>query len=193
MAELQLHVLLASTRPGRAGDKVAAWFLEHARAHDAFTTTLVDLAEVDLPFLDEPNHPSMRQYVHEHTKRWSRIVDAADAYVIVTPEYNNGITAPLKNALDCVFHEWADKPVAFVSYGGVAAGTRAVQMAKQVALALRMHPIPDGVHLVLADVLRDGVVDPGPAADTAAAALLARLADSAATWAEHRRRLAVVG
>ena len=87
----------------------------------------------------------MRKYQHEHTHRWSRIIDSADAFIIVTAEYNFGMPAPLKNALDYLVHEWANKPVAFVSYGGQSAGLRSVQMTKQVVTALRMMPIPDAV------------------------------------------------
>jgi NAD(P)H-dependent FMN reductase len=132
----KLHVILASTRPGRAGEPIADWFVERAAAHGAFDVELVDLAEVALPFMDEPNHPRLRRYTHEHTKAWSARVDSADAFVFVTPEYNYGLTAPLKNAIDYLHFEWQHKPVGFVSYGGVAAGTRAVQMLKQRG---RMH------------------------------------------------------
>jgi NAD(P)H-dependent FMN reductase len=111
----KLHVILASTRPGRAGEPIAEWFVARAKAHGAFEVELVDLAEVDLPFMDEPNHPRLRRYTHEHTKAWSARVDAADAFVFVTPEYNYGFTAPLKNAIDFLHFEWQHKPVGFVS------------------------------------------------------------------------------
>ena len=111
------------------------------------TFEVVDLAELKLPFLDEPNHPRLRQYVHEHTKNWSAIVDASDAFVIVTPEYNYGMTAPVKNALDFLNQEWKDKPIGFVSYGGIAAGTRSVQQLKQVVTALRMLAVFESVNI----------------------------------------------
>jgi NAD(P)H-dependent FMN reductase len=143
----KLHVILASTRPGRAGEPIADWFVERAVAHGAFDVELVDLAEVALPFLDEPNHPRLRRYTQEHTKAWSARVDRADAFVFVTPEYNYGLTAPLKNAIDYLHFEWQHKPVGFVSYGGVAAGTRAVQMLKQVVTTLKMVPIFEAVSI----------------------------------------------
>jgi NAD(P)H-dependent FMN reductase len=143
----KLHVILASTRPGRAGEPIADWFVERAVAHGAFDVELVDLAEVALPFMDEPNHPRLRRYTHEHTKAWSARVDRADAFVFVTPEYNYGLTAPLKNAIDYLHYEWQHKPVGFVSYGGVAAGTRAVQMLKQVVTALKMVPLFEAVSI----------------------------------------------
>jgi NAD(P)H-dependent FMN reductase len=142
-----LHIIIASTRPGRAGLPIAEWFRDRAVAHGAFDVELVDLAEVNLPFLDEPNHPRLRQYTQQHTKDWSAKVDAADAFVIVTPEYNYGFSAPMKNAIDFLHAEWQHKPVGFVSYGGVAAGTRAVQMLKQVVTTLKMLPVFESVNI----------------------------------------------
>jgi NAD(P)H-dependent FMN reductase len=142
-----LQIIIASTRPGRVGLPVAQWFQERAVAHGGFDVELVDLAEVALPFLDEPNHPRLRRYEHQHTKDWSAKVDAADAFAFVMPEYNYGFNAPLKNAIDFLNQEWRYKPVGFVSYGGVAAGTRAVQMAKQVVTTLKMTPVFEAVSI----------------------------------------------
>jgi len=86
------------------------------------TAEVVDLAEVDLPFLDERRQPRFRDYQHEHTKQWSARIDRADAYVFVIPEYNYGYNAVLKNAIDFLHQEWLDKPDGVVSYGGAAAG-----------------------------------------------------------------------
>lgn len=141
----RLAVIIASSRPGRVAQPVAEWFTEVAAQHGGFEVDVLDLAEIDLPFLDEPSHPRLRQYEHQHTIEWSARVAAADAFVVVTPEYNYAMPAILKNALDYLHHEWAYKPVAFVSYGGVSAGTRSVQMAKQVVTTLRMFPIPEAV------------------------------------------------
>jgi NAD(P)H-dependent FMN reductase len=154
-----LQVIIASTRPGRVGAPVGHWFVERAREHGGFEVELVDLAEVNLPFFDEPRRPRFGDYQHEHTKRWSRLVSRADAFVIVTPEYNYGFSAVLKNALDFLNREWADKPVGFVSYGGVSAGTRAVQMLKQVVAGLRMIPVTDAVAIpFVTQVIVDGEV-----------------------------------
>lgn len=142
-----LQILIASTRPGRVGLPVARWFHRRALAHGGFDVQLVDLAEVDLPFMDEPDHPRLRNYTHQHTKDWSATVEAADAFVFVMPEYNYGFNAPLKNALDYLHHEWAYKPVGLVSYGGVAAGTRAAQMLKQVVTTLKMTPLVESVSI----------------------------------------------
>lgn len=155
---LKLHVIVASTRPSRAGLPIAKWAFEHIVRHQAFESRLVDLKEVNLPFLDEPAHPRLRKYEHQHTKDWSATIDAADAFVIVTPEYNTGIPAPLVNALDFLHQEWAYKPIAFVSYGGVSGGTRAVQMGRLKATILRMTPIPEGVSIPFyATHMKDGV------------------------------------
>ena len=123
---MRLQVVIASTRPGRIGPVVGDWFVQQAKAHGAFDVEVTDLAELNLPFHDEPNHPMTGHYEHEHTREWSRIVDAADAIVFVMPEYNYSFSAPLKNALDYLNREWAYKPVAFVSYGGISGGMRAV-------------------------------------------------------------------
>jgi NAD(P)H-dependent FMN reductase len=88
---------------------------------------VADLAAINLPMADEPNHPRLRQYVHQHTRDWSALIDCADAVVFVTPEYNHGYPATVKNAIDFLYHRWAEKPVGFVSYGGISAGTRSVQ------------------------------------------------------------------
>ena len=146
---LALHVITASTRPNRQGPKVAKWFLDIAHRENAgrFQIEPIDLAEVNLPLLDEPEHPRFRKYAHAHTKAWSATIARADAFVLVAGEYNFGMQPSLLNALDFLVWEWAYKPVAFVSYGGVSGGLRSVQMAKQTVTALRMMPIPEAVSI----------------------------------------------
>jgi NAD(P)H-dependent FMN reductase len=140
-----LQIMITSTRDGRAGHHVATWFDAIARDHGAFEVELIDLAQVDLPLVDEPHHPRLRKYQHDHTKAWSATVERADAFVFVTPEYNYGPPPALINALDYLVHEWAYKPAGFVSYGGVSGGTRGVQMSKQVVTALKMMPMLESV------------------------------------------------
>jgi NAD(P)H-dependent FMN reductase len=142
-----LTVIIGSTRPGRAGLPIAEWFVTRSRADGAFDVRVADLAEIDLPLLDEPNHPRLRQYLHQHTQDWSETVEASDAFVFVTPEYNYGYPAAIKNAIDYLHEEWKYKPVGFVSYGGVAAGTRAVQQLKQVVTTLKMFPVFESVNI----------------------------------------------
>jgi NAD(P)H-dependent FMN reductase len=144
-SKLALHVIIASTRPGRVGLAVANWFHTFAVAHGRFDVRLVDLAKVNLPLLDEPAHPTFQKYQHDHTKQWSATVQSADAYAIVTPEYNYGPPPSLVNALNYVYREWNYKPVGFVSYGGISGGLRSVQMTKQIVTTLKMMPMMEGV------------------------------------------------
>jgi NAD(P)H-dependent FMN reductase len=142
-----LLIIIASTRPGRVGLPIGRWFEQRARDHGGFDVTVADLAEWRLPFMDEPNHPRLQRYSHQHTKRWSAAVEAADAFVFVMPEYNHGINAPLKNAIDYLHNEWMYKPLGLVSYGGVSAGTRAAQMVKQVVLSVKLTPVGEAVSI----------------------------------------------
>jgi NAD(P)H-dependent FMN reductase len=150
--------------------------LEQARAHGRFQIELVDLAELALPALDEPAHPRFGKYEHEHTKRWSALVAASDAFVFITPEYNYGMPPALLNAIDYLFHEWAYKAAAFVSYGGVSGGTRSVQMSKSVLTTLKLMPIPEGVSLpFFMQMMDDGVFKPGEPAHKSAVTMLDEL------------------
>jgi NAD(P)H-dependent FMN reductase len=173
-----LTIIVASTRPGRAGLPISEWFTARAKDHGRFDVTVVDLAELRLPLLDEPNHPRLRQYTKGHTKGWSATVEAADAFVIVTPEYNYGYPASIKNAIDYLHHEWGYKPVGFVSYGGVAAGTRAVQQLKQVVTTLRMLPVFESVNIPFHAqfIDEDGALQPNEVMEQAARAMLDELA-----------------
>jgi len=141
----KLNVVITSTRPGRVGLPVGKWFNDFAIQNSSFDVELVDLAEVNLPLLDEPVHPRLQQYEHAHTIAWSKQVDSADAFVFVTPEYNFGTPATLVNALDYLYLEWNYKPVGFVSYGGVSGGLRSVQMTKQIVSTLKMVPLVEAV------------------------------------------------
>ncbi len=132
----RLMIVVGSVRPGRIGIAVAQWVREAVERHGGFEIDFVDLQELALPFMDEPVHPRLRQYTHEHTIAWSARVDAADAFVFVTPEYNYSYSPALKNALDYLHQEWWRKPVGFVSYGGASAGTRGVASLMPVLGAL---------------------------------------------------------
>jgi NAD(P)H-dependent FMN reductase len=173
----RLQLIIGSTRPGRVALPVSEFIADRVRAHGAFDLDVADLAEIDLPIFDEPLHPRLRRYEHEHTKRWSARVDAADAFVMVTPEYNYGYPAVLKNAIDFVHAEWKYKPVGFVSYGGVAAGTRAVQQLKQVVTTLKMTPLFEAVSIpFVAQFLdEDRVIQPNEIMETSAQAMLDEL------------------
>jgi len=152
---LNLQVIICSTRPGRVGPSVAQWFAEFAAKHDGFNTTLVDLADFNLPVYDEPKHPRLQDYQHDHTKKWSASVSQADAYVFVTPEYNYCPPPSFVNALNYVYNEWNYKPCGFVSYGGVSGGMRAVQVEKQLVTTLKMMPMVEGVAIPMVGTLLD--------------------------------------
>lgn len=177
-----LHVVIASIRPGRVGLPVGRWFVEHAELHGAFDVRLIDLAEVNLPLHDEPKHPRLQQYEHEHTKRWSAIVSEGDAFVFVTPEYNHSFGAALKNALDYLSREWRDKPAGLVTYGGVSAGTRALVALRPVLAVLGMPTVPTSVNIpFVANFLNDArAFEPNEATRKGATALL----DELARWTE---------
>ena len=153
---LRLHTIVASTRPGRVGPKVAQWFHDHAQKQGSFDAHLVDIAEFALPVYDEPRHPRLQKYEHAHTRAWAESVAAADAFVFVAPEYNFGPTPALLNALNYVYVEWNYKPAAFVGYGGISGAMRAVQMTKLTLTTLKMVPIIEGVTIpMVAEHLTD--------------------------------------
>ncbi|MBA3727020.1 MAG: NAD(P)H-dependent oxidoreductase [Armatimonadetes bacterium] len=183
---VKLHIIIASTRPGRLGLPIGKWFHECAKRHGKFEVELVDLAEITLPFLDEPKHPRLMDYQHEHTKAWSKIVARANAYVFVTPEYNYGMAPALLNALDFVYQEWNYKPAGFVSYGGVSGGTRGVQMAKNILSTLKVVPVMEGVFIpFVAKQIIDGEFDPDPRLEGSCTVML----DELLLWAETLRPL----
>ena len=153
---LKLQVIICSTRPGRVGPAVGRWFADYARQHAQFDVDLVDLADMNLPLYDEAHHPARGRYEKEHTKAWSALVNSADAYVFVTPEYNYGPPPAFVNALNYVYKEWNYKPCGFVSYGGLSGGMRAVQLEKQLVTTLKMMPMVEGVAIpFVADLLDD--------------------------------------
>lgn len=178
MSKPRLHIIIASTRPGRVGPAVADWFHGFAREHGQFDAHLVDLADFRLPMYDEPKHPILQSYAHDHTRSWSESVAAADAYVFVTPEYNYNPTPALINALNYVYKEWNYKPCAFISYGGVSGGLRAVQAAKLVVTTLRMMPMVEGVMvpMVAEHLAEDGGFISNGKIDLSATAMLDELA-----------------
>lgn len=142
---LKLKIIIGSTRPGRVGPIIADWVRNAAGGHGRFEAELVDLADMELPLLDESTHPARQQYTHAHTKRWSAIVEDADAFVFVTPEYDYFAPAALVNAVQVLFREWGYKPAAVVSYGGVSGGLRASQTLRQLLGNVGVMAIPQVV------------------------------------------------
>lgn len=178
MSSPTLQVVVGSTRPGRVGPAVAEWVHDAAWAHGSFDVELVDLADQALPLFDEPNPPRLGTYVHDHTKAWGEVVSRGHGLVFVNPEYDHGYNAALKNAIDFLYHEWVAKPVAFVSYGGAAGGTRAAQSLKQVALAVKMVPLFEGVVIpsVRDHIDERGVFRPTPFMSSSLTTMLDELA-----------------
>ncbi|WP_431035028.1 NADPH-dependent FMN reductase [Streptomyces sp. P6-2-1] len=144
----KIAIILGTTRTGRAGERVARWVLASARRREDAEYELIDLAEVDLPQIDEPFPPAMGRYTHPCTQQWARTVAAYDGYVIVTPEYNHSFPGVLKNALDRVHAEWNNKAVGLVSYG-IDGGVRAVEALRPVLAALQLADVAAQVTLNL--------------------------------------------
>lgn len=144
----KIKILTGSTRPGRFNIHVAEWvYKQVSDLAEGSQVELVDIADLNLPLLDEGNPPMMQSYEKTHTKKWSAIVDDADGFIVVTPEYNHSIPAALKNAFDYLYKEWNFKPIAFVSYGSGAGGSRAVEHLRAVAGEQKMYDLREQVML----------------------------------------------
>jgi NAD(P)H-dependent FMN reductase len=163
---LKLTVIIGSVRTGRVGPKVAEWVFDAAREQGGFDVTLVDLADVGLPLLDEPQHPVKQQYEHDHTKRWAAIVGDADAFLFVTPEYDFFAPASLINAIQYLSQEWKYKPAGIVSYGGVSGGLRSTQMLRLLLSNVNMHAVQQSVSIpfIATHIVDDVFVPPEHAA-----------------------------
>jgi NAD(P)H-dependent FMN reductase len=143
---LNVKVIIGSVRTGRLGKPVADWVMRRAQDYEGnLEFELVDLKDVNLPFLDEPVPPRMSDdYVHDHTRRWSRMMKDADALIVVTPEYNHGYPPVLKNAIDYLYKEWQGMPVGLVGYGGGGA-THAIRQLREVMEVVGMSVLEDPV------------------------------------------------
>jgi len=152
---MKVHVIMGSVRPTRICHDIARWVMEALPADLGLDLELVDLADWPLPMNDEPGVPAKDGYVNAHTEAWSRKVSEAAAYVFVTPQYNWGYPAALKNALDHLYKEWTTKPAMIVSYGFHGGGRCAAQL-RQVLEGLRMRPVPTMPALTLPEELKEG-------------------------------------
>lgn len=146
----KILIVSGSNRPNRKTTSLAQWVYDYAKNNSDMTFEFVDLAELNLPFLDEPAPPLYGNYQQDHTKKWAEIVSAADGFIFVTPEYNHGYPAVLKNAIDFLGTEWRRKPVAFVAHGSNG-GVRAVEQLKNVINQLHMVPVNTGVSFSFSD------------------------------------------
>src|SRR3990167_2368384 len=145
---LNIKVIAGSTREGRFSDKATVWIAGEISKQEGVAVEVLDLRDYDMPFFNEPMSPSFKQepYKNEAVARFTKKVEEVDAFVVITPEYNHGTSGVLKNALDWVYQEWNNKPIAFVSYGSVG-GARAVEQLRLTAIELQMAPIRSAVHI----------------------------------------------
>jgi NAD(P)H-dependent FMN reductase len=147
---MRIAIIVGSTRPGRKGLDVAQWVYALATQRTTAQYELVDLVDYGLPLLDEPVPPVMQKApTKEHTKRWAAKVASFDGYVFVTPEYNHGPPASLKNALDFLYKEWCNKSAGFVGYGGVGAA-RSIEMLRAICSNLELADVRVALSLTLA-------------------------------------------
>src|SRR6202049_862883 len=147
-----ISVIVGSTREGRFSEKPAQWILEHLKKRDGVDARLLDLRDFTMPFFDQPVPPAMPgrpPYENEVVKKWTAEIVRSDGFIFVTPEYNYGPAAVLKNAIDWVYPEWHRKAAAFVSYGS-AGGARSVQQLRLTAIELQLAPVRSSVHIPVA-------------------------------------------
>lgn len=176
---LNIAIIIGSTRPNRKGAAVGEWVYEHVREREDARYELVDLADFNLPLLDEPVPPLMHKYSKPHTKRWSAKIAEIDAFVFVTAEYNHAIPGALKNAIDFLYQEWNNKAAAFVSYGSMM-GARAVEQLRLVMAELQIADVREQVGLSLdRDFDDEGAVKSSPALEKQ----LGRMLDQLVPWA----------
>ena len=172
---LRIAVVVGSTRPGRRSRQVAEWVLARATARGGADFEMLDLAEHELPLLDEPMPPSLGDYQHEHTKIWAETVSRFDGFVFVTAEYNHSVPGVLKNALDFLYAEWNNKAAGFVSYGS-AGGVRAVENLRLIAAELQIADVRAQVALPFAtDFENSTTFTPSESAEEALEPLLEQL------------------
>ena len=146
---MRIKVILGSTRQGRVSEVIGKWVMEQAKNIAGLELELLDLRDYPMPFFDEPVSPSQitAPYTNETVAKWTAKIAEGEALIIVSPEYNHGYPAVLKNALDYVYKEWNSKKIAFVGYGSVG-GARAIEQLRQVAVELQMIPLRNAVHII---------------------------------------------
>ena len=182
---LNVGIIIGSTRPGRKAEVVARWVYDIAAKRGDASFEVVDIADFDLPLLDEAVPPSMNQYSKPHTKAWAAKIATFDAFVFVTPEYNHSMSGALKNAIDFLFREWNDKAAGFVGYGGVG-GVRAVEQLRLVMGEIKIADVRAQVALSLfTDFENFTTFKPAPQQTAAVNAML----DDLVAWGEALRMM----
>ena len=159
--DIKIAIIVGSTRPGRLGSAVGEWVLENATAHGGAQFDLLEVADFDLSLLGEATVPGAanRQYESAATRAWGQKIDEYDGFVFVTTEYNHGVPAAMKNAVDIIYPEWNDKAVGFVAYGADG-GVRAVEQWRQIVANLHLYAVRSQVSLSLFTDFEDGKVKP---------------------------------
>ena len=188
----RVAVIVGSTRPGRRSRIVADWVHEYAERHldGRARVEMLDLADFDLPPLDEPAPAAIGDYAKAHTHRWAARIGAADGFVFVTPEYNHSLPAVLKNSVDFLFAEWNDKAAGFVSFG-LNGGVRAVEHLRMALAEVKVACVRSQVALSLfadfdlPNMVQPGELTPGEHHD----AVLARMLDEVLDWSVALHRL----
>jgi NAD(P)H-dependent FMN reductase len=161
-----ISVIVGSTRQGRFSEKPAQWIFQRLKNRGGVDARLLDLRDFPMPFFDQPMPPAMPgrpAYENEVVKKWTAEIARSDGFVFVTPEYNYGPSAVLKNALDWVYPEWNRKAAAFVSYGS-AMGARGIQQLRLTAIELQLAPVRSSVYIPVATLwahFQGGDVDAG--------------------------------
>jgi NAD(P)H-dependent FMN reductase len=182
---LKIAIIVGSTRPGRKGEDVARWVHDIARSRTDAAFEIVDIKDFNLPLLDEPIPPAMGKYSQPHTKVWAAKIAEFDGFVFVTPEYNHGPSAALKNAIDYLYREWNNKSVGFVGYGGNG-GARAVEILRQVISNVELADVRAQVGLSLfTDFENFTTFKPGPHL----APTVAQMLDQVVAWGEALKPL----
>ena len=175
MPDLDIAIILGSTRPNRNGKAVADWVVAQTAGRTGARYTLIDLIDFPLPHLDEPIPPSVGQYTGEHTKAWADTIASYDGFVFVTPEYNHSTSGVLKNAIDYLYGEWNNKAAGFVSYGSVS-GARAVEHLRGVMSEVQVAHVRQSVGFSLAHDFEDySRFTPNPRAGDQLAVMLDQL------------------
>lgn len=148
---MKLKIILSSIRDGRQGEKVASWVMDELAVNTQFESELLDLKDYQFPYYADslPSSQLRMPYESKLIQRWAEKIAEADAFLIITPEYNHSYPAVLKSALDVIYHEWNNKPVGFISYGGSANGSRSVEHLRLIAIELQMAAIREGIHIGL--------------------------------------------
>ena len=186
---LKVGIVTGSTRPNRKSLDVAKWVLEIAQKRGDAEYELVDIKDFELPLFDEPIPPSMGKYQQPHTKRWAAKIASLDAFIFVSPEYNHGIPAALKNAIDFLFAEWNHKAAGFVSYGG-AGGARAVEQLRLVLAEVHVATVRAQVLLSLrTDFENFTAFKPGPHHERSVGTVL----DQVVAWGGALKQLRLDG